>query len=503
MSNSINLSLLPTLPPSRSSSPLLTPRRKGLRTKVNAEEFSPDKQITIYVDPEKKIFTIPKILLEPIPYFHAATSSDRFLEGQEGKINLPDIDVKVFKKFIEYINHHEYTPRLIPENRDLGDHEYSRRLETYLEVFEPYSKWPRLYDDREERLGHWTTSNETHELFEEQLALFCLAEYFMIEDLKNLCLEKINLFPLGPRAFSALADQVLSGINNSNDYNYGSIASTTLHQLTQDCFNYHEVYLNDHCTHYEYNGITSTWQDISPSDKYAEMEELLDREMTSHGRAIYSALKSAREDRDSRAKLLHSSMGWECTDEQIGVCEADYSINEALSDFKAFHNLDDSSQSPSAAIPEEILDYDNLFPGFQFLQSQTGDWYSSIIINKPIKGLIYGKNVRLNSWGFHRRRNIRMLETKSWRFCGCLSCSPPSFRTRLHGRLVLHDPQDLGLEYRPGPRQVRHQRRMGRQSSKVIDNAAVHDDDAVCEDLEGAGFEVLPAVNIDEETAGW
>ncbi len=441
----------------------------------------PDKIVKFSVGEHGTVFTIHKVLLAGIPYFKGCLKKDRFREGSKGSVDMSDVDAGIFKKFVEYIYLQEYYPRIMPETRNpcySGNgalyHEHSMkycdrfrhggsgscaRLETYLEVFEPKSNWPRIYDHNEKRMGHWKTSDETHALFEEQLAIFSLAEYFMLESLKRLCLEKIVQFPLGPRALAALAEHVYGNVSDIGGIHISDDSSTSLLDLTQQCFNYHEVFLNDRRPRLDFEDFTNHYEKSSPAHQYKDFEKLLAEHMSPTGRTIYEALRSAQESREFERTKVHS--WWECKDEQIGVCETDYLPYHAKQDFRKFYDLDDDSPD----IPELVKD-DNLFEGFQFLPSQEGDWWCGLVVDMPIQGLVYGKNMRLNDWGFHRRSAMRMLETKSWKDCSCIDCSPPTHK--IDGlRFSPHDPDDLGLPYRRGPRHVRHQRRPGRKSTKA------------------------------------
>lgn len=419
--------------------------------------------------PEEKIFEVFEGHIKRIPCFKNVFDTGTFREGQEGHLRLPEDDPLVFSKLLQFIRTGDYFPRIVLSPKQcepylrssLFQHQHfledrvlraecERRydesrcgsLECTLEVIvdlEEDIKAP--YQHRDAQFGRWRTADETHSLFEQEVLLFCMAERFMMEDLKTLCLSKIFMFPLGPRELATLAQHVPGEVYEPD---FEDQVNTEMHRLFNRCIRYHQRHFD------EWRPYRNLWRSGQNVEGYAEYLKVIEGQMTAHGVMLFHAVASSRATIEESVGNMY--LNWECRDERIAVCRNHYSDPKARLDWQR-RNPGPEPDWEGKGPPVQSLD--NLYPGFEFCEAHEGDTIIRVTLNKPIKGLAYGFNVRADGWGWYPQDLLRFLETKSYRDCPCHNCEPPTFKVNGRGpRLYMHDPEGKGLEYRPGTRQT-------------------------------------------------
>ncbi|KAI9878048.1 MAG: hypothetical protein M1830_002063 [Pleopsidium flavum] len=451
--------------------PQLPAAPKGNQSKsgqISENTFSPNR-ITLTVGPEGKVYEINEHILNRIPFFKSAFKKGVFLEGVENKMSLPEDDPVLFDRMTEFLCTGDYFPHLIPspdpcdgiyKERTLFQHKnhltaFSERVvcddkfygqdcktvELPIEiVVDLETKTTAVFGHMEERLGRWQTTEATHHLFEQEVLLFCMAEKYMMDDLKELSYRKISMFPQGPKALAVLADHIHAKVYRGQTTGICNI-NYKMHEVVSCCMEYHQRFFDEWRSRHRLVKSSPYVHD------YAEYMAVLEREMTSLGATLFHAMANAKESVEDRTRIMYG--WWKCADERIAVLQSDFEEDAAK-----YHWLDHAKQTDAEAqykVPN-TLHSDNLFKGFEFCESRRGDTISKITVDKPIKGLAYGFNVRCEQWGFYPRKQLRFLETTSWRGCFCDDCQPPSFRDQ-GLRIYMHDPNDEGLPYRPGNRQ--------------------------------------------------
>lgn len=419
--------------------------------------------------PEGKVYEIHEHVLKKIPFFKNALKAGVFREGVERKMTLPEDDPILFDRMIQFLCTGDYFPHIVPasdpcdwryKERTLFQHkhhltDFSERiicgskyngqdcntLETPIEiVVDVETDTSAAFKHMDDQLGRWLTTEATHSLFEQEVLLFCMAEKFIMDDLKELCYRKILMFPQGPKELAVLAEHIPAKVyrrENSDFYNI----NFKMQKLLSRCVQYHQRFFDE-------------WRSRHRCDKssplvheYAGYMELLERQMTPHGATLFHAMAEARDSVEERTSLMY---GWStCAEERIGVLQSEYTEAAAKLDWLNHANQTDAEAEDK--LPN-TLKSDNLFKGFEFCVSKHGDTISRITVDKPVKGMVYGLNARCEQWGFYPRKMLRFLETNSWRDCGCDDCQPPSFRYEGR-RIYMHDPNDEGRPYRPGNRQ--------------------------------------------------
>jgi len=412
------------------------------------------------VGPEGKVYEIHEHVLKKIPFFKNALKAGVFREGVERKMTLPEDDPVLFDRMIQFLCTGDYFPHIVPapdpcdwryKERTLFQHkhhltDFSERiicdskyngqdcdtLETPIEVVvDVETDTSAAFKHMDDQPGRWLTTEATHSLFEQEVLLFCMAEKFMMDDLKELCYRKVLMFPQGPKELAVLADHIPAKVyrrENSDFYNI----NFKMQKLLSRCVQYHQRFFDE-------------WRSRHRCDKssplvheYAGYMELLERQMTPHGATLFHAMAEARDSVEERTSLMY---GWStCAEERIGVLQSEYTEAAAKLDWLNHANQTDAEAEDK--LPN-TLKSDNLFKGFEFCESKHGDTISRITVDKPVKGMVYGLNARCEQWGFYPRKMLRFLETNSWRDCGCDDCQPPSFRYEGR-RIYMHDPMTKG-----------------------------------------------------------
>lgn len=106
-----------------------------------------------------------------------------------------------------------------------------------------------------------------------------------------------------------------------------------------------------------------------------------------------------------------------------------------------------------------------IFPGFEFAEAAPGDLITSVEVDRPAKGFVYGFVQRLERRGWFLSGDVRFLERRSSKFC---TGQCHELRTFKFGgvTLLLDDPEDRGIKFRTG-RKSRGWRRTG--GPKMLD----------------------------------
>lgn len=439
---------------------------------------SPTSVIPITVGPEEQVFEVSEHILKKIPCFTTIFQTRTFLEGAEGRLRLPEDYPLVFDKMLHFLHTGDYLPHIVPSLEPCDEehyktlfqykqrlecrtrHECERRyeasccgsLEGTLEVIVNLDENTAApYHHGDPQFGRWKTADATHGLFEREVLLFCLAERFMMDDLKKLCLRKIHMFPLGPRELAVLAEHVPAKVYEpTGDHQINN----ELHQLLQQCIHYHQRYFD------EWRSQTWFWNLSENACDYADYLKVIESQMTAHGAMLFHAMTGARHSIEESVGIAHN--GWECSYERIGVCRSDYTELVARNDFGRSASRageDEESEATTTHTPTapalEVHAPENFYPGFEFCEAHAGDTIMHLTLNQPWKGLVYGLNVRADRWSWYPRKLLRFLETKSYRDCSCHNCEPPTFKVNGRGPwLYMHDPESKGLAYRPGTRQT-------------------------------------------------
>lgn len=407
--------------------------------------------------------------MKTIPCFRKIFEQRTFREGKESRLRLLEDDPLVFGKLLEFVRIGDYFPHIVlsPEQCD-PYHRYGLfQYQNYLEDRELRPSCERRYDESrcgslecslqvivdlqegtmvtyqhgDPLFGRWKTDDETHTLFEQEVKLFCMAERFLMEDLKRLCLSKIFMFPLGPRELAVLARHIAGEVYEPN---LEDPINTELHQLLRGCMRYHQRHFDEWRPNRQFDRHSNT------AHGYAEYLAVIESQMTAHGATLFHAMAGARDSIEKSVGDMYAN--WECRDERIAVCRKPYSDCDARLVWQRRNRSPDQDWEDKGP---EVPYLDDLYPGFEFCEAREGDTIIRITLNKPVKGLAYGFNVRADAWGWYPRDLLRFLETKSYRDCPCHGCQPPTFRVNGRGpRLYMHDPEGKGLEYRPGTRQT-------------------------------------------------
>ena len=380
--------------------------------------WSPPGTMIVRVGPARKAFYLSTTTLQNIEYFAMLVRHD-CLETVMGHVELPDVDYPIFSKLVQCVEKHDFFPRLCksPQQcRDLQPTTYFHgttkerfcgvpaedcaELEAILEVVEEGKNW--RYGHNEQRIGQWFPTEATHHIFDQIVRLYCLAERWLMEDLKELCLFKINMFPLGGRALAVLAEHVVSEVPEGDS----SIWNQRLWELFRECVQYHQY-------PYEARRLTLGQEGKVLRKMYKPLSELLRRE-TNLTPSINRILDNARDIR--RGAVERSLHYWTCEDERMAVCTLAYTAEDAKGDWCARKASPWRSRYPVAP---EILKDDNLYRDFKFCPTDAGDMLAKVVENQPVLGFVYCENKTKLDWGFLPLKQIRYLKRRSVEDCEC------------------------------------------------------------------------------------
>ena len=433
--------------------------------------------VVVVVGPEQKEYELDEPVVTQIPCFKNTFRWGVFRESTERILRLPEDEPTVFERVLEFLGTGDYFPRLVPAVAKC-EQEYNRKLfQQHHDLVEylGYTSCPEkhhwfsgnapdeccdlevpleviqrsqpnntcAFKHTDPPLGQWQTTEATHKLLEDEVLLFCMAEKFLLEDLKDLSYRKILLFPKGPRELALLADHIPARVYRESSFRDATTTSFRIHELLSSCIRYHQRFFD------KWRSSDRLDQTSPDADLYIDYMDIIEREMTPHGATLFHEIARARDaNEEEPARWLYR--WWSCAEEPIAILQKHYAEVDAKLDWLSYAVPRD--QDAITKVPD-VLEGDNLFKGFDFCASRCGDTISRITVDKPIKGLAYGYNIRCEQWGFFPRRHLRFLQAKSWKDCSCIDCAAPTARPRGGTSFFMHDPLGLGKPYRNPSRQ--------------------------------------------------
>ncbi|KAI9705092.1 MAG: hypothetical protein M1836_006875 [Candelina mexicana] len=426
--------------------------------------------VALFVGPERKLFLAPKQLLDEQDFFRAALKPN-FKEAFHNEIYLPEESPLTFSKVLQYLKSGEFFPRKVKlpskcilnrgpmfqdwnhDTRCNGGGRYPSDCEK-LEVELDVSERGRLREDHykhfEQRLGMWNTSFATHVLFRQMIDLYCVADKYQLLKLKDLCYDKLQLFPIGPKELAVLAENALTRVANDND---------PIHWLLTEALEFHRTPFEERDlslvsrwqTRFNEEGkpIGETLTNVPPTDPYADLERFFIRDMSSDAQSLYRNLTQLRSEVNQRPRWGWTQ-DWCCEDERRGMIFREWTGKDA---FAAYAQHAKKNNILIAQCEEEcVARSDNCFLTFEFCEARSGDLITKIYMDKPVKGFVYGYNNRCDRWGFYPRKLVEFFEKRSRKNCHCEPCEGYSFRMQDGPRFTPHDPNQTGRQNRRGRR---------------------------------------------------
>lgn len=396
-------------------------------------------------DAETPLFVSEK-LLTAIPTFEKMLCKEHsFREQIEKKIKLPEDDLKLWRKAIDFVYTGEFYPRLTSASRNEVDNSNTvifyqdwldqkhtsvsfPSLETALKIVNKDGRL-REFTKQDIRIGDWTPSEYTHDLFDEIVCLFCMGNKYAWEGLIELCLKKLMAFPLGGRAFATLVTYCTSfdipaKEDNDNDEGEQSLldgedcARYKLLRLMNELYAYHTVA-------YDHTKALSDVFGKKNDEAYVYLDEYFRNNMTEEAWAVFQKLAATRSKRTQDIRGGLTSESWFCQRYLHGIHEHIWTKELAAEAWESHQPssqgaklLDDSSIPPSRDQSNGEL----LGPGYSFTEAMTGDVITSIVLDQPEAGFLYGFVQRTQSWGWFSAHNVRLLEQKSQEDCWCSCC---------------------------------------------------------------------------------
>jgi len=165
--------------------------------------------------------SVPKHLLMTISFFERMFSS-RFpcKETIENKMFLPEDEVPIWSRALEFLNTGKYFPYFKVSHTDgesQSDPPPTLKLHLPLLVANEEGRMVE-WDGSDDRYGVEVLSDFTYDLLEDQVLLLRLAEKYLWASLMNACIQKISLFPVGRCGFSLLLDHGTNIFQNCEDF---------------------------------------------------------------------------------------------------------------------------------------------------------------------------------------------------------------------------------------------------------------------------------------------
>ena len=406
-------------------------------------------------------FFVPKELLLEVPFFRGALAADRFVEGRENKIRLPEDHAHLWKMAIEFLQTGEFFPRLVETRgvckcsarmglfQDWGSHNHfdeAVSLEIPLRTI-GRNGTVQTFGWRDQSMGDWVTDEATHLLFVNIVRLFCMAEKYASTPLMRLCLRKLHTFPIGPRAFAVLAEHCTLFENPPFECDWNE-AKSGLVWLVKNAANYHSLT-------YKESKIRRLWGVVCDNGgnpgPYEDLDAFLEASMTPEAWTTVQLLLHARVTATSGMRSRLDPGWWSCESERQGVFQKTWNEASAVLAWLALMKRE-GRQWPKDAPAPELRDGDegtNLFPGFNFAEAEPGDLITSMSVDQPAKGFVYGFVQRSARWGWFLKDNVRFLEQRSSKYCNGECHEVWTFKC--DGlRLDMHDPEGRGIKFRTG-----------------------------------------------------
>lgn len=179
-------------------------------------------------------FYVHKDKLVSIPYFAAALQENAFLEGQQHKISFEEEDVAVFRHCVEFIYEGDCFPRWKKPLQEPLSLEPSTQVERVIAKSVPEEYSQKLSFGVSS--GTYIATAKTHELLYSVVQLLCLADRYGIEDLAQLCLQKMKHFPIGTKEVALLIQHIVGNIPETR---------TDVYEFLMDQIRLHRPRLND------------------------------------------------------------------------------------------------------------------------------------------------------------------------------------------------------------------------------------------------------------------
>lgn len=147
------------------------------------------------VGTKEKEFHVHEAVLNKYLTFQKMLEPNKFKEGQERIISLPETDPSTFLDVVEYFYEKDYFPyqNPTPAQTKLGaashpckEHRESRKQELYV----------RSANEKPFLTEGWKPTEETHCLFLRELDVYQFADTYCMDDLQSHAAERINLYPI-------------------------------------------------------------------------------------------------------------------------------------------------------------------------------------------------------------------------------------------------------------------------------------------------------------------
>lgn len=125
----------------------------------------------------------------------------------------------MFDRLVEFIYDGDFFPRQAKH-----PHVLTLVCESYVQRILPESKKEKYkseWHDMGLACGTFTSTAGTHEAFKTAVLVLCLGERYGMQDLVDLCVEKLSCLPIGTKEVSTLAKYVLKEVPESNHVVYG------------------------------------------------------------------------------------------------------------------------------------------------------------------------------------------------------------------------------------------------------------------------------------------
>jgi hypothetical protein len=129
--------------------------------KVNSYEYDYNDLITVLVDEDEVELTVHKATIcEKSKFFEAAVSSDRWKEGKEKVVRLPEVDSDEFRAYIHWVYTGKFLPEIHWETADVGEHEVKTTyMQGYIlaDVLDDHELRTHALETLIDKCIHWTT----------------------------------------------------------------------------------------------------------------------------------------------------------------------------------------------------------------------------------------------------------------------------------------------------------------------------------------------------------
>lgn len=194
---------------------------------------------------------------------------------------------------------------------------------------------------------------------------------------------------------------------------------------------------------------------------YADVDGFLEVNMRAEAWAGVRVLMEARAGRTREMRSWLDVGWWTCVEERQGVVQRVWDEERAVGVWVAWLKREGRT-APELKDGDEVA---GIWPGVEFVEAMPGDLVTSIAVDQPAKGFVYGFVQRTERWGWFLRKDVRFLEQRSSKYC---TGRCHELRTFKCGgvTLLLDDPEGRGIKCRTG-RKSRGWRKTG--GPKMLD----------------------------------